>query len=40
MPKGVGDVLCFDSALTAIVGVVCTDGSVVRDGTAADVHDW
>ena len=39
MSKGVGDVLGFDSSLAAIVCVVGTDGCIIGDGFASDVHD-
>ena len=39
MAECVGDVVWFDGALGAVVGVVCADGSVVWDRATADVHD-
>ena len=39
MSECVCDVLCFYGSLGSVVCVVCTDWSVVRDGTTSGVHD-
>ena len=39
MSECVCDVCCFYGTLSSVVCMVCTDWSVIRDGTTSDVHD-